>query len=98
MRLNSQNPEEKIEILSVIDDADIKVSISDNGVGIPKEKIDKLFIISENTSTVGTGKEKGTGLGLILCKEFIEQNNGNISVESVIGKGSVFSFTLPISR
>lgn len=70
--------------------------IRDEGVGVSKERISRLFKIAENESTSGTYNEKGTGLGLILCKEFIEKNNGKIWVESTIGKGSLFSFSLPI--
>jgi two-component system sensor histidine kinase/response regulator len=73
----------------------VKVSVSDNGVGISEANIQKLFSIDENHSTSGTNKEKGTGLGLILCKEFIEKNEGNIWVESEEGNGSTFYFTLP---
>lgn len=71
------------------------VSIKDNGVGMPPEVIQKLFRIDTKHTTKGTADEKGTGLGLILCKEFIEKNGGKIWVESEVGKGSVFSFTLP---
>jgi signal transduction histidine kinase len=73
----------------------IEISISDTGIGIPNDRINDLFRIDKNASTLGTEKEKGTGLGLILCKEFVEKNNGKISVESVVNKGSKFSFTLP---
>ncbi|HAN19505.1 MAG: hypothetical protein A2X13_01015 [Bacteroidetes bacterium GWC2_33_15] len=76
----------------------IEVAITDNGVGIPKEDIDKLFKIETNISTYGTEKEKGTGLGLILCKELVEKNGGKIRVESTIGKGSVFYFLLPANQ
>lgn len=72
-------------------------SVSDNGVGIPKDSIDKLFRIDQSFSTNGTNNEKGTGLGLILCKEFVEKHGGKIWVESEEGKGSSFYFTLPIS-
>ncbi len=71
------------------------VSISDTGVGMSSEVMDKLFRIDAKHSTQGTANEKGTGLGLILCKEFIEKNGGRIWVKSETGKGSVFSFTLP---
>ncbi|PKP34175.1 MAG: hypothetical protein CVU00_07970 [Bacteroidetes bacterium HGW-Bacteroidetes-17] len=69
--------------------------VEDNGVGIGQDDIDKLFRIDESHSTPGTNNEQGTGLGLLLCKEFIEMNNGNISVESGIGKGSRFTISLP---
>lgn len=74
----------------------IEILIHDSGVGMSEEQIEKLFLIDQNQSTLGTNEEKGTGLGLIVCKEFIEKNDGNIFVSSVLGKGSVFSFTLPI--
>ncbi len=73
----------------------IEVSVLDNGIGIPKEEIDKLFRIDESFSTPGTENERGTGLGLILCKEFIDKHNGIIWAESGMEKGSKFCFTLP---
>ncbi len=74
---------------------DVEFKISDNGVGMSKETQKKLFRIDTNVSTIGTSNEKGTGLGLILCVEFIEKLNGKICVESELGKGSTFIFTLP---
>ncbi len=71
------------------------VSVRDNGLGIAPDRMEKLFRIDTNVSTPGTNKEKGTGLGLILCKEFVEKHGGSIWVESEEGKGSTFSFTLP---
>ena len=73
----------------------ITVYVRDNGVGIPKNKVDKLFKIDEAVSSEGTNNEKGTGLGLILCKEFAELNGGKIWVESEEGKGTTFFFTVP---
>ena len=73
---------------------EIIFSVSDSGVGISKSNIEKLFRIDNNYSTPGTQKEKGTGLGLILCKEFIEKHGGKIWVESEEGTGSTFYFTL----
>ncbi len=75
----------------------VEISVEDNGVGISKENIDKIFRIDVPHSTEGTAKEKGTGLGLILCKEIIEKNGCKIWVESEEGKGSKFTFTLPVS-
>ncbi|MEN8119937.1 MAG: PAS domain S-box protein [Bacteroidota bacterium] len=72
-----------------------EIYVKDSGIGIAKEKIARLFSISENISTKGTEKEEGTGLGLILCKEFVEKHGGEIWVESEIGKGSEFIFTIP---
>ena len=74
----------------------LTVRISDQGVGISEERMDKLFNITQNYSTLGTHNEKGTGLGLILCKEFVERNGGSIWAESRLGAGSTFSFTLPV--
>jgi signal transduction histidine kinase len=74
---------------------DMTISVSDNGVGIEPDRISKLFDISEVMSTTGTAEEKGTGLGLLLCREFVEKHNGKIWVESEKGKGSIFKFTLP---
>ncbi len=74
------------------------LEVMDNGIGIDKEDLDKLFRIDVNHSTKGTANEKGTGLGLILCKELVERNNGKIKVESELGKGSKFSFTVPKAR
>lgn len=74
------------------------ITVADNGVGIPEENLQKIFRIDSTHSSVGTGGEKGTGLGLALCKEFVERNNGTISVESQVGKGSRFVFSLPLAE
>ena len=74
----------------------LQFTVSDTGVGIPAEYLDKLFEIDCNLSQEGTEKEKGTGLGLILCKEFVEKHGGKIWVESELGKGSDFHFTIPL--
>ena len=75
---------------------DLRVEIRDNGVGITPENQQKLFKIDSNFSNKGTNGEEGTGLGLIICKEFIEKNNGRIWVESKPGEGSSFFFTIPL--
>jgi len=75
----------------------IEITVSDNGVGIKEENITGLFRIDVHKRTRGTANEKGTGLGLILCKEFVEKNNGSIKVVSTPGKGSNFTFTLPVN-
>lgn len=74
---------------------EISITVEDNGVGISEDVIAKLFIIESHTTSQGTNSEKGTGLGLLLCKEFVEKNNGRISVESQVGVGSKFTVTLP---
>jgi signal transduction histidine kinase len=72
-----------------------EISVIDNGVGIEKENILKIFKIESKHTSRGTEKERGTGLGLVLCKEFVERHGGKILVESEPGKGSEFTFTLP---
>lgn len=78
-------------------DTQTTISVSDNGIGIKPENISKLFDIAQVFTTKGTAKESGTGLGLLLCKDFVEKHGGKIWVESEIGKGSSFKFTIPIS-
>jgi len=73
---------------------DLTISVSDNGVGITKEAQSIIFEKTAGYTTRGTANEKGTGLGLILCKEFVERNGGKIWVNSEPGKGTTFSFTL----
>jgi signal transduction histidine kinase len=73
----------------------IEISISDTGIGIKKDDMKKLFRIDIQFTNPGTENEEGTGLGLILCKELIEKNKGVIRVESIHGKGSKFTFSVP---
>lgn len=73
-----------------------RISVSDNGVGIPKENLEKLFSLQNSVSTTGTKQESGTGLGLILCREFVEKHNGRIWVESTVNVGTTFHFTIPL--
>ncbi len=72
----------------------LRVCIEDNGIGMDPGRLSSLFVIYENSSADCTDIEKGTGLGLILCKEFIERQGGTISVESKLGQGSTFTFTV----
>lgn len=74
----------------------MKISVRDSGVGITAENREKLFRSDIRFTTPGTANEKGTGLGLLLCKEIVEKHGGKILVESVEGKGSVFSFTVAV--
>jgi signal transduction histidine kinase len=73
-----------------------EIQISDTGIGIEAKDLKRLFKIEENFTTIGTEKEPGFGLGLVLSKEFIEKNNGQIKVKSKPGEGSTFIFTLPL--
>jgi signal transduction histidine kinase len=86
-----------ISLKSEIIGSYVEITISDNGVGIAQENLEKLFRADINLSTRGTDKESGTGLGLLLCKEFVEKHNGKIWVESEVGIGSNFKFTLPLA-
>jgi PAS domain S-box-containing protein len=88
-------PGGQITIKGIINGDNAEVSVTDTGIGINPEDQKNLFRIDEQTRRDGTANEKGTGLGLILCKEFIEKNNGVLWVESEEGKGSRFSFTVP---
>lgn len=72
----------------------VNISVTDNGTGMTREQIDNLYNLEKTKINKGTNGEKGSGLGLLLCKEFVEKNRGTITVESQPGKGSVFSFTL----
>lgn len=85
-----------IDVSAKINNKNVEVIVEDTGVGIAPEDIPKLFKIDTNFSNLGTEKEAGTGLGLILCQEFTDKLNGKIWVESELGKGSRFVFTLPV--
>lgn len=89
------NKNGKIEIAVKKEASEVLITICDDGVGMSTNTQKRLFEIEYKTSTEGTGREKGTGLGLILCKEFVEQNNGSICVKSEEGKGSCFTVGLP---
>jgi signal transduction histidine kinase len=77
-------------------DSEITISIEDTGIGMSEEQLDKIFRLSNNETMPGTSEEKGTGLGLILCKEFVELHKGKIWAVSKPKEGSTFSFTLPL--
>jgi PAS domain S-box-containing protein len=87
----------KISVSAEIQNDLVKVSIKDSGIGMNKNTKDKLFKIDEFHNSVGTSGESGTGLGLIICNEFISRHSGTINVETEAGKGSTFSFSLPLS-
>lgn len=94
IKFTSSDGHISIEIKKDKDNA-TEVRIKDTGVGIAKENIKKLFYINTHFSTRGTANEKGTGIGLLLCKEFMEKHNGSITIESEEGKGSCFILRFP---
>ncbi len=89
-------PKGEIQIYSTLKGESVEISVNDNGVGISEAEIEAIFSVKEVCSTLGTSNEQGSGLGLILCKDFVESHGGKIWVESVVNEGSEFKFTLPI--
>jgi len=87
----------KVEMITMVKPRHVEISVSDNGIGIAEEIKDQLFELSSTKIRRGTAKENGTGLGLILCKEFVEKQGGKIWAESNAEKGCQFKFTLPLS-
>ena len=85
----------KVKVKAENTDDAVKISVIDTGVGIASEKVEKIFDINQKVSTHGTEMEEGNGLGLILCKEFVIQNNGEIGIESEEKSGTTVWFTLP---
>lgn len=88
-------PGGEIKILEQADGELHKFCVSDNGIGMDEHTLSRLFDINNKTQRAGTSKESGTGLGLILCKEFIEKNNGSLKVSSKQNEGSIFCLTIP---
>ena len=86
-----------IEFTTHFNEGNIEVSIKDSGIGMSQDTISKLFRIEKSQSRLGTNNETGTGLGLILCKDILEKNYGKIYVESELGKGSIFKFSIPVN-
>jgi PAS domain S-box-containing protein len=84
-----------INISATENSESVTISVADNGIGIKPDNLMKLFDISQHHTTIDLAGEKGSGLGLVLCKEFVEKHGGKIWVESEVGKGSDFIFTLP---
>jgi signal transduction histidine kinase len=87
-----------IEIASARENGKAVVAIKDTGLGMDEESRQKLFRIDTHFSTIGTDGERGNGLGLLLCRELVSKNKGEIWVESVPGKGSTFFFTVPLNE
>lgn len=91
------NREGKIKIYTDIDGDFVRTTVEDNGIGITKEVLENIFSLDSVHTTQGTEGELGTGLGLMLCKEMIEKNGGNLKIESEFGKGTRVIFTTPVS-
>lgn len=88
----------QINVNCQIHDHFVQIIVSDTGVGIPKEDLAKLFQLEGHYTRQGTTNERGTGLGLLLCKEYIEKNNGKIMIESEVGKGTTVIIELPATK
>ena len=86
-----------VQVSSFMHSDFVEISVKDNGIGINKEDLQNLFSIEVKNSSVGTANEQGSGLGLILCKEFVEKHGGKLWVESSINDGTEFKFTMPIA-
>lgn len=94
IRFSSNNG--RIELSATLSDASIVFSVKDNGIGIPKEKQSKLFTKFYQVETSLTRRPGGTGLGLVICRGIVEAHKGRIWLESEAGKGSIFSFSIPV--
>jgi signal transduction histidine kinase len=86
----------KVSVITSVTEEMAEIAVADTGIGMSEQEIENLFRIDRCYTTNGTANEIGTGLGLILCNEFIEKNRGKITVESELDKGSVFRFYLPV--
>ncbi len=95
---SSTNNGGNIDIYAEKDETNITITMCDNGIGIQPEIAARLFDTSQVYTTEGTRGEKGTGLGLLLCKDFVERHGGKIWVESEPEFGSCFRFNLPINK
>ncbi|TVR03315.1 MAG: PAS domain-containing sensor histidine kinase [Desulfovibrionales bacterium] len=94
--LKFSNPGSSVTIGATRDEATVVIAVQDNGVGMDHCTAAKIFSLDKTTSRIGTKGERGSGIGLILCKEFVEKQGGRIWVESTSGQGSIFKFSLPI--
>jgi len=87
-----------VEISNYIQNDSLIISVRDTGIGMQSDVLEKIFNLDSHYTTKGTDEESGTGLGLILCKEFVEKHGGTIWAESKPGFGSIFSFSLPLNH
>ncbi|KAB2908314.1 MAG: PAS domain-containing sensor histidine kinase [Ignavibacteriales bacterium] len=89
-------PKQEVVVTVTKEEGFIRFDVKDSGVGMTEKQVENLFVLGGNTSTYGTQGEPGTGLGLLICKDFISKQGGNIFVKSTVGEGSCFSFTIPV--
>lgn len=87
-----------VEINTQIKENIYQTTVSDTGIGISSDRLEEIFKVATNSSTTGTFDEKGTGLGLLICKEFVEKHGGSIQVKSIAGQGSSFTFEFPVTK
>ena len=90
------NPNGFVRLSSFTENGTIQIQITDTGIGIEPQKLINLFNLENNRTSLGTNNESGTGLGLIVCKEFVEQNKGKIWIDSTLGEGTTVSISLPV--
>ncbi len=96
--LKFTRPGGQISVTARQDQAQVRITIQDNGIGMDKNILSRIFVHDPVKRQTGTAGEKGTGLGLILCKEFIEKHGGELSIQSTPGKGTTVGFTLMLSQ
>ena len=91
-------PDSEVIVKTVVTENNVIISVRDYGTGIPEELQEKLFTLNKSVKKIGTNNEKGTGIGLLLCKELLTENNGTIAVKSIPGEGSEFIISLPLFK
>ncbi len=96
--LKFTRPGGEVTISAVLDTGFITIAVADTGIGMSAKTLDSIFRIDIQHHETGTSGERGTGLGLIVCKEFVEKNGGSLWAESVEGQGTTFFFTVPAAR
>ena len=95
VKFSETNGTAQITLTAIQDDDQTTIAVSDNGAGIPAKRLETLFSADKKVSTMGTAGEKGSGLGLIFCKEFVTQHGGTMNVDSSPGRGTTISFNIP---
>jgi two-component system sensor histidine kinase/response regulator len=86
----------KVEVVLELSNNNAVISVVDTGMGIPPERVEKLFLFGQTVSTPGTNQENGSGFGLVITNDFVKMNKGALTLESIVNQGSTFSFTLPL--